>query len=102
MSLAMNRTAIVMLASGLDGVKNRMDPGEPVDRNIFKMSEREKRRLRIDQLPANLSEAPAHVQNPAQRRRPAGTAGPTYLNSTSSFSTSLILIPFMPFSAVRI
>ena len=47
----------VMLASGLDGVKNRMDPGEPVDRNVFKMSEREKRRLRIDQLPANLSEA---------------------------------------------
>ena len=46
-----------MLASGLDGVKNRMDAGEPVDRNIFKMSEREKRRLRIDQLPANLSEA---------------------------------------------
>jgi glutamine synthetase len=47
----------VMLASGLDGVKNRMDPGEPVDKNVFKMSEREKRRLRIDQLPANLSEA---------------------------------------------
>src|SRR5437588_2531199 len=47
----------VMLASGLDGVKNKMDPGEPVDRNVFKMSEREKRRLRIDQLPANLSEA---------------------------------------------
>ncbi|MDQ5871567.1 MAG: glutamine synthetase, partial [Acidobacteriota bacterium] len=47
----------VMLASGLDGVKNRMDPGEPVDRNVFKMSEREKRRLRIEQLPANLSEA---------------------------------------------
>src|SRR2546430_7958625 len=23
----------VMLASGLDGVKNRMDPGEPVDRD---------------------------------------------------------------------
>src|SRR5213593_3155500 len=47
----------VMLASGLDGVKNRMDPGEPVDRNVFKMSEREKRRLRIDQLRGNLSEA---------------------------------------------
>jgi glutamine synthetase len=47
----------VMLASGLDGVKNRIDPGEPVDKNVFKMSEREKRRLRIDQLPANLSEA---------------------------------------------
>ena len=52
----------VMLASGLDGVKNRMDPGEPVDRNVFKMSEREKRRLRIDQLPANLSEALDNLQ----------------------------------------
>ncbi len=46
-----------MLASGLDGVKQRMDPGEPVDRNIFEMSQREKRRLKIDELPANLSEA---------------------------------------------
>ncbi len=47
----------VMLASGLDGVENGYDPGEPVNKNIFTMSHREKRRLRIDQLPANLSEA---------------------------------------------
>ena len=47
----------VMLAAGLDGVKNKMHPGDPVDRNVFTMSEREKRRLKIDQLPANLSEA---------------------------------------------
>jgi glutamine synthetase len=47
----------VMLASGLDGVLNKMDPGEPVDRNVFRMSDREKRRLRIEQLPGNLSEA---------------------------------------------
>jgi glutamine synthetase len=46
-----------MLASGLDGVKTKIHPGEPVERNIFTMSEREKRRLKIDQLPANLSEA---------------------------------------------
>src|SRR5450756_1070138 len=52
----------VMLASGLDGVKNKMDPGEPVDRNVFKMSEREKRRLRIDQLPGNPSEAPDNLE----------------------------------------
>jgi tetratricopeptide (TPR) repeat protein len=32
-------------------------PGEPVNKNIFTMSEREKRRLKISQLPANLSEA---------------------------------------------
>jgi glutamine synthetase len=47
----------VMLAAGLDGVENGLHPGEPVNKNIFTMSHREKRRLRIDQLPANLSEA---------------------------------------------
>jgi len=47
----------VMLASGLDGVKRKLDAGEPVDRNIFEMSEREKKRLGIKVLPANLAEA---------------------------------------------
>ncbi len=46
-----------MLAAGLDGVARKMDPGEPVNKNIFTMSERQKRRLKIRQLPANLSEA---------------------------------------------
>jgi len=47
----------VMLASGLDGIERDMDCGEPVNRNIFEMSQREKRRLKITQLPANLEEA---------------------------------------------
>ena len=47
----------VMLAAGLDGIKNKLDAGEPVNQNIFEMSAREKRRLKIDVLPANLSEA---------------------------------------------
>jgi glutamine synthetase len=47
----------VMLAAGLDGIKNKLEAGEPVNQNIFEMSAREKRRLRIDVLPANLSEA---------------------------------------------
>jgi len=47
----------VIIASGLDGVRNELDPGEPVDKNIFAMSHREKRRLRIDELPSNLKEA---------------------------------------------
>jgi glutamine synthetase len=46
-----------MLAAGLDGISRKLDPGEPVNKNIFTMSERQKRRLKIRQLPANLSEA---------------------------------------------
>ena len=47
----------VMLASGLDGIEKGLVCGEPVNRNIFEMSQREKRRLKIVQLPASLSAA---------------------------------------------
>jgi len=47
----------VMLRAGLDGIDRQLDPGPPVNKNIYKMSHRERRHLRIDELPANLSEA---------------------------------------------
>jgi len=47
----------VMMSAGLDGVKRELHPGPPINKNIFTMSNREKRRLRIGQLPANLSDA---------------------------------------------
>ena len=47
----------VQLAAGLDGVSNETDAREPVNTNIWEMSHREKRRLRIDDLPHNLEEA---------------------------------------------
>jgi glutamine synthetase len=47
----------VMLAAGLDGIEKRIDCGPPVNKDIFQMSEREKRSLRIDNLPGNLLQA---------------------------------------------
>jgi glutamine synthetase len=47
----------VMLAAGLDGIETKADWREPVNENIWEMSHREKRRLRIDDLPHDLDEA---------------------------------------------
>ena len=47
----------VMLAAGLDGIEPKADWREPVNGNIWEMSHREKRRLRIDDLPHDLNEA---------------------------------------------
>ena len=47
----------VMLAAGLDGVNSKADWREPVNENIWEMSHRERRRLRIDDLPHDLNEA---------------------------------------------
>jgi glutamine synthetase len=47
----------VTLKAGLEGIKNRIDPGPPIDKNIYTMSQRERRRLKISELPGDLREA---------------------------------------------
>ena len=47
----------VMLRAGLDGIDKQTDPGPPVNKNIYTMSHRERRHLRIDELPGTLSDA---------------------------------------------
>jgi glutamine synthetase len=47
----------VQLAAGLDGVERKLEARAPVNRNIWKMSHRERRRNKIDELPRDLHEA---------------------------------------------
>jgi glutamine synthetase len=47
----------VMLAAGLEGIETQAEWREPVNQNIWEMSYRERRRLRIDDLPQDLNEA---------------------------------------------
>lgn len=51
----------VMLAAGLDGVKNRIEPPAPIDANIYKMSRAERDKLGIESLPSSLAEALAEL-----------------------------------------
>jgi glutamine synthetase len=47
----------VQLAAGLDGLERALVPPDPVNKNIFEMSFRERRKYRIDELPRDLHEA---------------------------------------------
>ncbi len=47
----------MMLASGLDGVKNNLEAPDSVDQDIFAMTAAEKEAAGIDSLPASLQEA---------------------------------------------
>ena len=47
----------VQLAAGLDGITTGTTPPDPVNKNIYTMSYRERRRYRIDELPRDLHEA---------------------------------------------
>ncbi|MCJ7443195.1 MAG: type I glutamate--ammonia ligase [Methanotrichaceae archaeon] len=50
-------TFAVILAAGLDGVRRGIDPGEPVDLNVYELSKHDRNDLGIRTLPANLKEA---------------------------------------------
>jgi glutamine synthetase len=47
----------VQLAAGLDGVAKKLAPPDPVNKNIFTMTVRERRHHKIDDLPRDLHEA---------------------------------------------
>ena len=46
-----------VLAAGLDGIKNKTEPGDPIHEDIYKMSKSERTKHGIEVLPANLGEA---------------------------------------------
>ena len=47
----------VILAAGLDGIENKFVPPPPIQRNIFAMSIRDRRKHKIKELPATLSDS---------------------------------------------
>jgi glutamine synthetase len=49
--------ATLALAAGLEGVRQKLDPGEPNEDNLYMMSDAERRDRRIDFLPQTLQEA---------------------------------------------
>src|SRR5881394_306694 len=62
----------VQLAAGVDGVQEKIDPGEPVNKNIARMSYRERRRFRIDDLPRDLHEALDYLEKDTVVREALG------------------------------
>ncbi len=47
----------VAMAAGLEGIRSKIDAPEPVNKNIYTMSARERSRLKIGTLPGDLNEA---------------------------------------------
>jgi glutamine synthetase len=62
----------VQLAAGLDGVRRRIEPPEPVDKNIWTLSVRDRRRYKIQELPRDLGEAIALLKRSSFMKRTLG------------------------------
>ena len=46
-----------LLLAGLDGIKNKIDPGDPIKENVYKLSSEKKREYNIGSLPVSLKGA---------------------------------------------
>ena len=52
-----------VLSAGLDGVKKKIEPGDQVHEDIFKMTRSERKKKGIETLPANLGEALDEIES---------------------------------------
>ncbi|MGE4250015.1 MAG: glutamine synthetase family protein [Parvibaculaceae bacterium] len=74
----------VMLAASVEGIQNKMDPGKPMDRDLYSMTEDELKQAGVRRLPRNLAEATAHLaQDPLMKQ----VLGPTMLKSYVAYKT---------------
>lgn len=62
----------VLLAAGLQGIEEGLDPPEPVEENVYHMSDAERKNRGIGTLPASLGEAIALTENSKLVRKALG------------------------------
>ena len=52
-----------LLLAGLDGIKQKIDPGDPVEENVYKLTADQKRQYKIGSLPVSLKDALDSLQS---------------------------------------
>jgi glutamine synthetase len=61
-----------MCVAGLDGIEKKIEPPEPVEEDIFHMTQKEKDERCIDSLPATLADALCHLEQDAVLKEALG------------------------------
>ncbi|MEM0043935.1 MAG: type I glutamate--ammonia ligase [Sulfolobales archaeon] len=59
-----------VLMAGLDGIKKKIDPGEPYEDNIYRLSEKEIREKRLKVLPRDLIQALEELESDQEYLKP--------------------------------
>lgn len=62
-----------MLAAGLDGIKKKIDPGDPLMKDVYELSPREKKEYGVGELPTTLRDALDHLATDEVLQRALGS-----------------------------
>ncbi len=63
----------ILVRAGLEGIKKKLDPGDPVNENIYKLSPERRRQMGIKSLPTSLGNAIELMETDDLTRRVLGT-----------------------------
>jgi glutamine synthetase len=61
-----------ILTAALDGIKNQIDPPAPAETNIYHLTEKERKKMKIDSLPGSLEEAVELLEKSAVAKEALG------------------------------
>lgn len=63
----------VMLSAGVDGIRNKIDPGDSIDKNIYKIDKKEREDSGLGMLPSTLQEALVELEKDEVIHKAMGT-----------------------------
>jgi glutamine synthetase len=94
-------TFACMLAAGIDGIKNKIEPPESTDVNIYHLSGHERDKMGIKMLPASLMEASAYLNKDKVLTKTLGDHVMDSLNNTAQMESDAFRLAVHPWELDR-
>ncbi|KUG10533.1 glutamine synthetase type i [hydrocarbon metagenome] len=94
-------TFSAMLAAGLDGIRNKIEPPEVTNANIYHLTEPERRKMGIEMLPGSLVEAQAELNRDAVISKAMGTHVMEGLNAITDLESDSFRLTVHPWELDR-
>jgi glutamine synthetase len=94
-------TFAAMLAAGLDGIRNKIEPPEVTNANIYHLTEPERRKMGIEMLPGSLVEAQADLNKDAVISKAMGTHVMEGLNAITDLESDSFRLTVHPWELDR-
>jgi glutamine synthetase len=94
-------TFAAMLAAGLDGIRNKIEPPEVTNANIYHLTEPERRKMGIEMLPGSLVEAQAELNKDAVISKAMGTHVMEGLNAITDLESDSFRLTVHPWELDR-
>ena len=94
-------TFAAMLAAGLDGIKNKIEPPESTNTNIYHLSADQRKKMGIEMLPGSLIEAQCELENDPVITTVMGSHVMEGLTNIANMETDLFRLAVHPWEIDR-